>query len=343
MPREPLFKISDAGLFCPRGAFYVDPWGSVATAVITHAHADHAVKGSRRYITAEPGHKVLWSRMGQHARIEPIPFGESIDLNGVKVSLHPAGHILGSAQVRAEYKGEVWVISGDYKVAPDSTCAAFEPIPCHTFVTESTFAQSVFRWEPQQAVFDQIHDWWQANQANGQASFLFAYALGKAQRLLAGLNSSIGPIFVHRDIETVNNLYRQSGVPLPTVRVPNAGMTNEEWGKSLILQPPSARWSQGFAHLGHFSTAFVSGWMTLPGACHSRRVGHGFPLSDHSDHGELLSAIAATGAERVLVTHGYIEEFVAELKARGYDAVPMKTPRCRRPPRILDCIDRAEC
>ena len=144
MSREPLFKMSEAGLFCPRGAFYVDPWAPVSTAVITHAHADHAVKGSRRYVTAEPGKWVLWSRMGQHARIESLAYGESVDLNGVKVSLHPAGHILGSAQVRAEYQGEVWVISGDYKVAPDATCAAFEPIRCNTFVTESTFAQPVF-------------------------------------------------------------------------------------------------------------------------------------------------------------------------------------------------------
>ena len=342
MPREPLFKISEAGLFCPRGAFYVDPWGAVATAVITHAHADHAVKGSRRYITAEPGRRVLWSRMGQHAKIEGLAFGESIDLNGVKVSLHPAGHILGSAQVRAEYQGEIWVISGDYKVAPDPTCAGFEPIRCHTFVTESTFARSVFQWEPQQATFETIHEWWQKNLELGLASFVYAYALGKAQRLLAGLDQSIGPVFAHRDIESVNTLYRQSGVDLPAARIPNEGMTTEEWGRSLILQTPSARWAQGFPHLGHFVTAFASGWMILPDACHARRVHQGFPLSDHADHRELLSAIAATGAERVLVTHGYIDEFVEELKTLGYDAVPMRTPRCRRPPRIFDCTGHAE-
>ena len=206
MSREPLFKISEAGLFCPRGMFYVDPWAPVATAVITHAHADHAVKGSRRYVTAAPGKRVLWSRMGQHANIETLEFGESVDLNGVKVSLHPAGHILGSAQIRAEYKGEIWVISGDYKVAPDPTCAAFESVRCHTFVTESTFAQPVYQWEPQQTTFEKIHDWWRTNQAAGHASFLFAYALGKSQRLLAGLDSSIGPIFAHRDVEEVNVL-----------------------------------------------------------------------------------------------------------------------------------------
>jgi putative mRNA 3-end processing factor len=334
MSREPLFKLSDAGLFCPKGAFYVDPWAPVATAVITHAHADHAVKGSNRYITAEPGRRVLWSRMGQHAKIQGLAFGESFDLNGVKVSLHPAGHILGSAQVRAEYQGEIWVISGDYKVAPDSTCASFEPIRCHTFVTESTFAQPVFHWEPQHATLEKLHAWWRENQAKGHASFVYAYVLGKAQRLLAGLDQSIGPVFVHRDIESMNTLYRESGVALPTARTPNAGMTVQEWESSLILQPPAGRWAQGFPHLGHFSSGFASGWMVLPDACHSRRVNAGFPLSDHADHNELLSAIAATGAERVLVTHGYIDEFVKELKSLGYDALPMKTPRCRRPPKV---------
>lgn len=334
MSREPLFKISEAGLFCPRGAFYVDPWAPVATAVVTHAHADHAVKGSRQYITAGPGQWVLWSRMGQHSKIVPVPFGETVDLNGVKVSLHPAGHILGSAQVRAEYKGEIWVISGDYKVAPDATCTPFEPVPCHTFVTESTFGHPHFHWEPQSETFSQIHDWWRTNQAANQASFLFAYALGKAQRLLAGLDPAIGPVFVHRDIEFNNELYRKSGVNLPAARVPNHGMTVEEWGRSLILQTPSARWSQAFPHLGHFSTAFASGWMTLPDSVRERRVHNGFALSDHADHGELLGAIVATGAERVLVTHGYIDEFVAELKSLGYDATPMRTPRCRRPPKV---------
>lgn len=334
MSREPLFKISEAGLFCPRGAFYVDPWAPVATAVITHAHADHAVRGSRRYIAAETGRLVLWSRMGQHAKIEGLAFGESIDLNGVKVSLHPAGHILGSAQVRAEYKGEIWVISGDYKVAPDATCTAFEPIRCHTFVTESTFARPIFRWEPQQATFEKIHEWWKANQEEGLASFLFGYALGKSQRLLAGLDQSIGPIFAHRDIESVNELYRQSGIALPAARTPNSGMSHEEWSRALILQPPAARWTQGFPHLGNFSSGFASGWMVLPEGNRLRRVHQGFPLSDHADHEELISAVKATGAEQVWVTHGYIDEFVAELKSLGVDAVPMKTPRCRKPPKV---------
>lgn len=334
MSREPLFKLSEAGLYCPRGAFYVDPWTPVATAIVTHAHADHAVKGSRQYIAAEEGRLVLLSRMGQHARIRGLAYGEEVDVNGVKVSLHPAGHIIGSAQVRAEYKGEVWVISGDYKVAPDVTCTRFEPVRCHTFVTESTFAQPIFQWERQEDSFAKIHDWWRQNQAENKASFLFAYALGKAQRLLAGLDQSVGPVYAHRDIDAMNDLYRQSGIALPPAKVPNHQMTQEDWGRSLILQTPAARWKQGFPHLGHFSNAFVSGWMTLPNSPYERRVQTGFALSDHADHRELLGAIVATGAERVHVTHGYIDEFVTELKSMGYEAIAMRTPRCRRPPRL---------
>jgi putative mRNA 3-end processing factor len=272
--------------------------------------------------------------MGQHSRIEPIKYGESVDLNGVKVSLHPAGHILGSAQVRAEFKGEVWVISGDYKVAVDRTCAPFEPLRCHTFVTESTFAQPIFQWEPQEAVFARIHDWWRENQQQKKASFLFAYALGKAQRMLAGLDTDIGPIFVHRDIEVVNKLYRDSGVSLPDAKTPNDGMTVDDWSRAIILQTPSARWRQGFPYLGQYSNAFASGWMLLPDGAHERRVQQGFPISDHADHQELLGAIRDTGAERVLVTHGYIDEFVAELKKLGYDSAALRTPRCRRPPKV---------
>ena len=343
MSREPLFKISEAGLFCPRGAFYVDPWAPVATAIITHAHADHAVKGSRRYITAESGRRVLWSRMGLHARIDGLAFGDAIDINGVKVSLHPAGHILGSAQVRAEYKGEIWVISGDYKVAPDVTCEAFEPIRCHTFVTESTFARPIFHWEPQHATFDKIHEWWRSNQEQGVASFLYGYSLGKSQRLLAGLDLKTGPVFVHRDIEAVNELYRQSGVPLPSVRTPNSGMTSEEWSRAMILQPPAARWAQGFPHVGNFSSGFASGWMVLPEGNHARRVHQGFALSDHADHGELISAVKATGADQVWVTHGYIDEFVTELRSFGLNAVAMRTPRCRKPPKVPNEIASEKC
>jgi putative mRNA 3-end processing factor len=333
MPREPLLRLTAAGLYCSRGGFHIDPWTAVARAVITHAHGDHAVTGSRQYLTAAPGLSILQHRMGPRARIQGLAYGEAVDLEGVRVSLHPAGHILGSAQVRVEHKGEVWVVSGDYKVAPDATCQAFEPVRCDTFITESTFGHSHYHWEPQAATFARIHDWWRSNQAAGRASLLYAYSLGKAQRLLAGLDQSIGPVHAHPVIERMSELYRQAGVPLPACDA--NGATAADWTRSLILIPPAARWSPDLPFHGHYTTAFASGWMVLPDQAAKRGVETGFALSDHADYDELLGAVAATGAQRILVTHGYIDEFVATLKHRGYDAVSQMTPRCKRPPAVI--------
>src|SRR5690349_17905297 len=162
-----LLEATDKGLYCAAGDFYVDPWAPVDRAVVTHAHADHARPGCRAYLTTEKGAIVLRERTGEDASIETLAYGATTDLNGVTVSLHPAGHILGSAQVRVEHRGEVWVVSGDYKTERDLTCDAFEPIRCQTFVTESTFGLPVYRWRAQQEVFDEINAWWRANQARG--------------------------------------------------------------------------------------------------------------------------------------------------------------------------------
>ncbi|HJT88673.1 MAG TPA: hypothetical protein VJ732_12475, partial [Bryobacteraceae bacterium] len=179
----PLLELRENGLYCAPGDFYVDPWGPVERAVITHAHADHARPGSRAYLASVPGEALLRARVGSDAAIQAVAYGETVSIGSVRVSLHPAGHMLGSAQVRLEHGGEVWVVSGDYKLAPDPTCVPFEPLQCHTFVTESTFALPVFRWPAEVEVLDAIHAWWRANQREGRASLLFAHALGKAQRL----------------------------------------------------------------------------------------------------------------------------------------------------------------
>lgn len=331
---QPLLRLTHSGLYCQEGGFHIDPWSPVACAVVTHAHGDHAVKNSRRYLTAEPGRLILQHRMGPRALIQGLGFGEAIDLNGVRVSLHPAGHILGSAQVRVEHRGEVWVVSGDYKVAPDVTCAAFEPVKCHTFITESTFAHPHFHWEPQGATFALIHDWWREHRIQGRACFLYAYSLGKAQRLLAGLDQNLGEVFAHPTIEEMNSLYRASGVSLPEA-ASLKDLTSDRWAGAMVLLPPSARWQHSFTPHGHYSTAFASGWMALPGGPQQRRVERGFALSDHADYAEILGAISTTGAERVLVTHGYIDELVAKLKSDGYDAAASRTPRCKRPPSVV--------
>src|SRR5438067_3476149 len=210
-----LLELRPDGLYCAAGDFYVDPWEPVERAVITHAHSDHACPGSRHYLTAVSGATLLRERIGPDATIQSTAYGERATIGDTTVSLHPAGHILGSAQVRIEHRGEVWVVSGDYKVEPDSTSAAFEALRCHTFVTESTFGLPIYRWRPQAELFEQINSWWRTNQEKGKASLLFAYALGKAQRVLAGVDRTIGPIYTHGAVERLTGIYRDEGIPLP--------------------------------------------------------------------------------------------------------------------------------
>jgi putative mRNA 3-end processing factor len=320
-----LLTLTEAGLYCPAGDFHVDPWRPVPRAVITHAHADHARPGHAAYLAARDGEKVLRVRLGPEAMIETLPYGENIDMNGVRVSLHPAGHVLGSAQVRIEYRGEVWVVSGDYRVEADSTCAAFEPVRCDAFVTESTFGLPVYRWRPQSELFAELDGWWRANQDAGRASVLFAYAFGKAQRLLAGLDSSIGPIVCHGAVEPLNAAYRASGVPLPrTLRVSEIEK-GFDWSRALLIAPPSAQGTPWLKRFGDYSDGFASGWMLIRGARRRRAVDRGFALSDHADWPGLLSAIEATGATRIFVTHGQVPVMVRWLAEQGYDARTFET------------------
>jgi putative mRNA 3-end processing factor len=245
-------------------------------------------------------------------------------VNGVVVSLHPAGHILGSAQVRLEYRGEVWVVSGDYKTDPDPTCRAFEPVRCHTFVTESTFGLPVYRWPAQAEVLHEINQWWRANQQAGRTSLLYGYALGKAQRLLAGLDPSIGPILTHGAVERMTAAYRAAGVPLPAT-THAAAMDRADRGRAIVLAPPSADGSTWVRRFGEHATGFASGWMLIRGARRRRSLARGFPLSDHVDWPGLMAAIEATGAARVLVTHGYTGPVVRWLRERGIEAEVMET------------------
>lgn len=324
-----LIRPTARGLLCERGGFHVDPWRPVDRAVITHAHGDHARPGSGAYLAANPGVAVLRTRLGPEARIEGMAYGEQRELNGVRVSLHPAGHVLGSAQVRVEADGEVWVVSGDYKLDPDPTCAPFEPVRCHTFISESTFGLPVYRWRTHAEIFGGIDRWWAANAREGRASVLFGYAFGKAQRILASVDASIGPIVVHGAVEALNRGYRECGVKLPeTVMVSDADpRTRGENGYAgaLIVAPPSAQSTPWLRRFGEYSDAFASGWMAIRGARRQRAVDQGFVLSDHADWPSLLTAIGATGAERVFVTHGQVDPLVRYLQERGVDARPMET------------------
>ena len=264
---------------------------------------------------------LLAHRLGDAAQISTLDFGETTVLNGVNVSLHPAGHILGSAQVRVEHHGEVWVISGDYKTEPDPTCSPFESLRCHTFVTESTFGLPVYRWCPDREVFAQIADWWSRNAAAGRASVIFAYALGKSQRLLAGLrHAAVGPIYTHGAVEKLVRDYRAAGIALAPTTHAAAMPRGHDFAGALIIAPPSAAGSTWLRRFGESSSAFASGWMQVRGARRRRAMDRGFVLSDHVDWPALLNAIAETGAERVWVTHGYREPVVRWLNERGIDA-----------------------
>ncbi len=320
-----LLQPTDRGLYCPAGDFHVDPWKPVARAVITHAHSDHARAGSDEYYTAAAGAGVLRARLGGDLPLHELAYGESIPLGRASVSLHPAGHLLGSAQVRIECGGKVWVASGDYKTEPDATCAAFEPVPCDTFITESTFGLPVYRWPPQQRVFEQINRWWASNVERGRTSVLFAYALGKAQRVLSGLDERIGPILLHGAVERMTECYRAAGVRLPATRHADAEAAKATRGRAMVIAPLSANGSSWCRRFGPISTAFASGWMAIRGARRIRSVDRGFVLSDHVDWDGLMGAIAATGARRVGVTHGHTDAVVRWLGEQGLDAFAVST------------------
>ncbi len=311
------------GLYCPSGDFYIDPWRPVELAVITHAHADHARTGHAHYLAAADAQHVLRARLGGIA-LQTAAYGERVSINGVTLSLHPAGHVLGSAQVRIEHGGQVWVVSGDYKLGPDPTCAPFEPQRCDVFITESTFGLPVYRWPAAAEVMAQVNDWWRANAEAGRASVLFCYAFGKAQRILAGIDAGVGPIVVHGAVEPLNAAYRASGVALPaTHRVTE--LDKASLGRALVLAPPSAQGTPWLKRFGEYSDAFASGWMQLRGARRRRALDRGFVLSDHADWPGLNQAIDATGAQRVIVTHGEAAVMLRWLRERGLRAEGFET------------------
>ena len=312
------------GLYCVPGQFYIDPWRPVERAIITHAHADHARVGHRHYLCAASGVQVLRARLGP-VSIQGLAYGECIDHHGVRVSLHPAGHVLGSAQVRMEVGGEVWVASGDYKLQPDPTCVPFEPVRCHTFITESTFGLPIYRWQAPQEINDEINQWWRRNAAEGRTSVLFCYAFGKAQRILAGLDPAIGPIICHGAAQALTQVYRESGVALPATVMVSDVTDKAALKTAMVIAPPSAAGSPWMKRFGDYSDAFASGWMLLRGARRRRGVDRGFVLSDHADWPGLMQAITATRAERIIVTHGAIPVMVRWLRQNGWQAGGFET------------------
>jgi putative mRNA 3-end processing factor len=330
-----LIEPDAGGLYCEAGGFHIDPWEPVRRAVITHAHGDHLRPGSGAYLCTHDTRRLLTARLGGDVDVSSLAYGETLNFDGVTLSLHPAGHIFGSAQVRVEHRGEVWVVSGDYKRAPDPTCVPFEPLPCHTFVTEATFALPPFRWDPPEATVRAICDWWDETRAAGRAAVLFAYALGKAQRVLSELGRCTDrQVYVHGALTDLVDVYRAAGIAI----VPIARATEEARGRSfageLIVAPLSARGSTWMRRFGDHSSAFASGWMRIRGARRRRGYDRGFALSDHADWDGLLETITATGAARVFVTHGYTHQLTRFLSERGLDAQAWRTQYEGEPERM---------
>ncbi len=321
-----LITLTKEGLYCPRGGFHIDPWRAVEQAVITHAHGDHARPGSRQYHAAAPGEGLLRRRLGADTAINSVPYGSVLEFGDTKVSFHPAGHVLGSAQIRVEADGEVWVASGDYKRAADPSCAEFELVPCDTFISEATFALPIYRWDPIDQTMAELLDWWDDNARAGRAGVLFCYALGKAQRVLAEIGRRTNrPVYLHGAIEALLEPYRAAGIRLaPTVPVAERAK-GESYAGELIIAPPSAFGATWLRRFGDASMAFASGWMRVRGNRRRRGFDRGFVLSDHADWPDLLRTIAATGARRVYATHGYSDTLARYLTGHGLAAQPLAT------------------
>ena len=321
---DALLTFRPEGIHCAAGGFHIDPWRPVDRALITHGHADHARPGHLAYLCTDAAAPVLCHRLGEIA-LETIAYGETRRIGGADVSFHPAGHVPGAAQIRVEVGGEVWVVSGDYKLADDGLTPPFVPLRCHAFVTECTFGLPVFRWRTQAEVARQINAWWASCAAEGRTAMLGAYSLGKAQRLLRMLDPSQGPIICHAAIENTNDVMRAHGIALPETIRAGPETTAKAHPGALVLAPTSAvgsAWAKRFQPL---SDGFASGWMALRGVRRRRAADRGFVISDHADWDGLNAAIAATGAERIFVTHGYTEVFRAWLETQGFEARIVQT------------------
>lgn len=299
-----MLQFTDHGIFCPQADLYIDPWRPVQNAIITHGHSDHARPGNGKYLCHQDTKPILQLRLGSDIAVEGMAYNDSFIKNGVRISLHPAGHIIGSAQVRLEYKGEIWVISGDYKLMEDGVSTPFEPVPCHHFITESTFGLPVYKFPSVTEVYKSINSWWSQNAHEGFNSIIIAYALGKSQSILHHMEESIGEIYLHGAVANVNETLKQGGFPFPGHRITSETDRKAIKG-ALIVAPSSALSSPWIKSFSPSRIAICSGWMQLRGTRRRYGVDRGFVLSDHCDWGQLNQAVLATGAENIYVTHGY--------------------------------------
>ena len=320
----PLIEFTDKGLYCRAGGFYIDPWKPVDQAVITHAHSDHARWGSKNYLCHTLSRPLLQMRLGDN-NYQTAEWEEKIVMDNVQVSLHPAGHMIGSSQVRVEYKGEVWVVSGDYKIEDDGLSGRFEPVKCDTFITESTFGLPIYNWKPQQEIFQNIRDWVCKNKERGKTSVFIAYSLGKAQRLLQCLPETGLTVYAHGAIWNAHQAIVNSGFPLPDLQRITYDTPRESYLRNIVIAPPGAESSPWMKRFYPYAVGICSGWMQVRGTVRRKNADAGFALSDHADWTGLLQAVRETGAQKVYVTHGYQSVFTRYLNEVGIPAAEVKT------------------
>lgn len=315
-----LIEFTASGIFCKPAGVYIDPSKPVSKAIITHSHSDHARRGSAGYLTCKKNIPILRHRIGNSIDVKGLDYGDSVSINGVKISFHPAGHIPGSSQVRLEYKGEVCVVSGDYKLENDGLTEEYEPVRCHTFVTESTFALPIFKWDPQNEIADSIKKWWDRNKSKGNVCVIGAYSLGKAQRLMKILHSDEDRVFVHPSIEQINQVLRLADYDIPKTETFKQSMKRDELEGAILIVPPASLGAESFAKLEPYENAFASGWMAVRGSRRWQSFDAGFGLSDHADWKALNEAVELSGAEKVFVTHGFTDVFARWLRGNNIDA-----------------------
>lgn len=320
----PLIEFTDSGLYCRAGNFYIDPWKPVERAIITHAHSDHARHGSQYYLCHHKTKPLLQLRLGDN-NYQSVEWNEAVYMNGVKISLHPAGHIIGSSQIRVEHNGEVWVFSGDYKLEDDGLSGVFEPVKCNVFITESTFGLPIYKWKKQSVIYNDIQQWVLKNQADNKASVIIAYSLGKAQRVLQAVSAVTDNIFVHGAIWNTQEALLMAGETLPLVKKVTPDSSKLDFKNAVVIAPPGADGSPWMKRFTPYSLAICSGWMQVRGNARRRNVDRGFVLSDHADWDGLLTAVKATGAEKVYVTHGFQATFSKYLNENGIPADEVKT------------------
>ena len=319
-----LLTFDDRGIYCPLADIYIDAWKPVDKVIVSHAHADHSRFGHKFYLAHKYSIPIMKHRLG-NINVEGKNWGEKFTINGVQFSLHPAGHVIGSSQIRVEYKGEVWVYSGDYKIVNDNLSTPFELVNCNTFITECTFGLPAFKWKEQNLVYQEINSFWKECKANNQTAVIFAYSLGKAQRLIANLDLSIGQIYTHGAVENINEVIRKYK-NLPQTQRITKNTKKEDIIGNLVIAPPSTNGTSWLKKMVPYVTSSTSGWMTFRGARRRRAIDRGFVLSDHCDWNDLIKTIKQTNAENIICTHGYKEIFSKYLNEIGYNAFIENTP-----------------